>query len=78
MRRKITGLLAAVLLVLAVPVCRAQIDLVSEMNDDFVRSIFLNPQPTAQAAFDAAMEKYGSDASVIAMPYGGATLPYIE
>ena len=57
---------------------RAQIDLVSEMDDDFVRSIFLNPQPTAQAAFDAAMEKYGKDASVIAMPYGGATLPYID
>ena len=57
---------------------RAQIDLVSEMDDDFVRSIFLNPQPSAQAAFDAAMEKYGSDASVIAMPYGGATLPYID
>lgn len=57
---------------------RAQIDLVSEMDDDFVRSIFLNPQPTAQAAFDAAMEKYGSDAGVIAMPYGGATLPYID
>ena len=57
---------------------RAQIDLVSEMDDDFVRSIFLNPQPTAQAAFDAAMEKYGKDASVIAMPYGGVTLPYID
>ena len=57
---------------------RAQIDLVSEMDDDFVRSIFLNPQPSAQAAFDEAMKKYGSNASVIAMPYGGATLPYIE
>ena len=57
---------------------RAQIDLVSEMDADFVRSIFLNPQPTAQAALDAAMEKYGPNASVIAMPYGGATLPYIE
>ena len=57
---------------------RAQIDLVSEMDPDFVRSIFLNPQPTAQVAFDEAMKKYGSDASVIAMPYGGATLPYIE
>ena len=56
----------------------AQIDLVSEMDAEFVRSIFLNPQPTAQAAFDAAMEKYGTDASVIAMPYGGATLPYTE
>ena len=57
---------------------RAQVDLVSEMDDDFVRSIFLNPQPSAQAAFDAAMEKYGPDAGVIVMPYGGATLPYIE
>ena len=57
---------------------RAQIDLVSQMDDDFVRSIFLNPQPTAQAAYDAAVERYGPDASVIAMPYGGATLPYIE
>ncbi len=57
---------------------RARIDLISEMDDDFVRSIFLNPQPSAQAAFDAAMEKYGPNASVIAMPYGGATLPYIE
>lgn len=57
---------------------RAQIDLVSEMDDDFVRSIFLTPQPSAQAAFDAAMKKYGPDASVIAMPYGGATLPYME
>jgi len=57
---------------------RAQIDLVSEMDDDFVRRIFLNPQPTAQTAFDEAMKKYGSDASVIAMPYGGATLPYVE
>ena len=57
---------------------RAQVDLISEMDDDFVRSIFFNPQPSAQAAFDAAMEKYGSNASVIAMPYGGATLPYIE
>ena len=57
---------------------RANIDLVSEMDDDFVRSIFLNPQPSAQVAFDEAMKKYGSDASVIAMPYGGATLPYME
>ncbi|MBR2674478.1 MAG: nickel-dependent lactate racemase [Mogibacterium sp.] len=53
----------------------ADIDLVSDMEDDFVRSIFLNPQPSAQEAFDEAFEKYGEDASVIAMPFGGATLP---
>ncbi len=56
----------------------ARIDLVSEMEDDFVRSIFLNPQPSAQRAFDEAMERYGPDAAVIAMPFGGATLPMPE
>ena len=56
----------------------ARIDMVSEMDDDFVRSIFLNPQPSAQAAFDEAMERYGTDATVIAMPFGGATLPMPE
>ena len=53
----------------------ASIDLVSDMDDDFVRSIFLNPQPSAQEAFDEAFAKYGPDATVIAMPFGGATLP---
>ena len=53
----------------------ASIDLVSEMDDDFVRSIFMNPQPSAQKALDDAFAKYGSDATVIAMPFGGATLP---
>ena len=53
----------------------ADIDLISEMEDDFVRSIFLNPRHSAQEAFDAAFAKYGPDATVIAMPYGGATLP---
>lgn len=57
---------------------RACIDLVSEMDDDFVRSIFMNPQPSAQAALDAAFSKYGPDATVIAMPFGGATLPISE
>lgn len=56
----------------------AGIDLVSEMEDDFVRSIFLNPVPSVQAAFDAAMAKYGPDATVIAMPFGGATLPMAQ
>ena len=53
----------------------ASIDLVSDMDDDLVRSIFLNPQPSAQKALDDAFAKYGRDATVIAMPFGGATLP---
>ena len=55
----------------------ARIDLVSEMDPDFVRSIFMTPRTSAQEAFDAAMAVYGSDATVIAMPYGGATLPIL-
>lgn len=53
----------------------ASIDLVSEMDPDFVRRIFLNPRSSAQDAFDEAFKKYGSNATVIAMPFGGATLP---
>ena len=56
----------------------AQIDLVSEMPEAFVRSIFLNPQPSAQKALDEAFQKYGPDATVIAMPFGGATLPVVD
>ena len=56
----------------------AQIDLVSEMPDEFVRSIFLNPQPSAQKALDEAMKKYGPEATILAMPFGGATLPVVS
>ena len=56
----------------------ARIDLVSEMDDAFVRNIFLHPQPSAQAALDAALERYGPHATILAMPFGGATLPQAE
>ena len=56
----------------------AAIDLISEMDPDFVRSIFLNPQPDLETAFRQAMEKYGPEATVIAMPFGGATLPIYQ
>ena len=56
---------------------KADVYLVSDMEADFVRSIFLTPQPSAQAALDAAFEKLGPRATVLAMPYGGSTLPRI-
>lgn len=56
---------------------KADIYLVSDMEDGFVRSIFLTPQPSVQAALDAAFEKLGPGATVLAMPYGGSTLPRI-
>lgn len=54
---------------------KADIYLVSEMQPDFVRSIFLTPFDSVQAAFDAALAKLGKDASVLVMPFGGSTLP---
>ena len=56
----------------------ARIDFVSEMDAELVKSIFLTPQPDAQTAFDQAMARYGENATVIAMPFGGATLPILE
>ena len=47
------------------------------MPDAFVRSIFLNPQPSAQYALEEAFRRYGPEATVIAMPFGGATLPVL-
>ena len=56
---------------------RAEVDLVSELDDDFIRSLFLVPQPSAQAALDHAFAKLGPDARVLSMPYGGSTLPKV-
>ena len=56
---------------------RAEVDLVSELDDEFVRSVFLVPQPSAQAALCHAFEKLGPDARVLSMPYGGSTLPTV-
>lgn len=56
---------------------KAQIDLISDLEPDFVRSIFLNPVSDAQTALNRAFEKLGPDATVLAMPFGGSTLPRI-
>lgn len=56
---------------------KADVYLVSELEPDFVRSIFLTPQPSVQEALDAAFVKLGPEATVLAMPYGGSTLPRI-
>ena len=54
---------------------QAEVYLVSDLPDDLVRSLFLRPYPTAQAAYDAARARCGPGATVLAMPYGGSTLP---
>ncbi len=57
---------------------RAKIFMVSDMDPDFVRSIFMTPFATVQEAYDAAAAELGADASVIVMPYGGSTLPKLK
>lgn len=62
---------AAIALVLE----KAGVYLVSDMEPDFVRSIFLEPYANVQTALDSAFESLGKDATVVIMPYGGSTLP---
>ena len=53
----------------------AEIYLVSDLEDDFVKRIFLKPAHSAQEALDKSFERLGPDATVLCMPYGGSTLP---
>lgn len=62
---------------IAMTLRKAKIFLISDLEDDFVRSIFLTPQPSAQAALDEAFRQLGAEAKVLAMPFGGSTLPRI-
>ena len=54
---------------------RADVYLVSDWPEEDVRGIFMTPFPTASAALEAAFARCGKDATVLAMPYGGSTLP---
>ncbi|MBR0466480.1 MAG: nickel-dependent lactate racemase [Clostridia bacterium] len=56
----------------------ADIYLVSELDEELVKSIFMKPYKSVQSAFDDAIKKYGENATVIAMPYGGSTLPRVN
>ncbi len=56
----------------------AEIYLVSDLSDEFVRTIFLEPKASAQQALEDAFKKLGKEATVLAMPYGGSTLPLVK
>ena len=57
---------------------KARILLVSDLPDDFARSVFMEPFPSADAALREALDALGKEASVYVMPYGGSTLPSLE
>ncbi len=57
---------------------KSRILLVSDLEDDFVRKIFLEPFPLVDAALAEAFASLGADSSVIFMPHGGSVLPQAE
>ncbi len=63
---------------IAMTLRRAEIFLVSEMDENLVRNIFMTPFSTLQQALEAALQKIGQDALVLLMPYGGSTLPVLD
>ena len=56
----------------------AEIYLVSDLEPEFVKTLFMTPFATVQEAYEAAREKLGGEASVLVMPHGGSTLPRVE
>lgn len=54
---------------------KADIFLVSDIEDSISRSMFFTPFKTAQDAIDKAIYKMGSKAKILVMPFGSSTLP---
>ena len=55
-----------------------KIFLVSDMEPDFVKRMFLEPYSDLQQAFDDAISELGKDATCFVMPYAGSTLPDLK
>jgi len=65
---------AAIALVLK----KARIFLVSDLDDEFVKGLFMEPFKDVDSALEEAFKILGADAKVILMPYGGSTLPVVK
>lgn len=57
---------------------RARIFLVSSLDPDFVRGMYLEPYSDVATAFDEATAIMGENSSVIVMPFAGSTLPTVK
>ena len=62
---------------MAAVVQRADVYLVSDLPAEAVLGAFMTPYRTVQEALDAALEKQGSEAKVLLMPYAGSTFPQV-
>lgn len=54
---------------------KSKIFLVSHLDSEFVRGIFMEPFKSIEEALDKSLEELGKDSKVLIMPYGGSTLP---
>ncbi len=57
---------------------KAQIFLISELEDDLVRGMNFKSYNSLNTALKDALQEKGKDAEVIVMPYGGSTLPVVK
>ncbi|MBE6564840.1 MAG: nickel-dependent lactate racemase [Ruminococcaceae bacterium] len=57
---------------------KAEILLVSELDDKTVSGAHLTPAHSVEEALEKAYAKMGESAKVLVMPYGGSTLPCVE
>ncbi len=57
---------------------KAQVFLVSELEETFVKNIFLESFYDVEEALQEALSQQGHEAKIIIMPYGGSTLPTIK
>jgi nickel-dependent lactate racemase len=57
---------------------KAKIFLVSDLPDEIIHKTFLHPFHHLQNAYDEAVREIGHVPTIIAMPYGGSTLPYVS
>ncbi|MCX8130688.1 MAG: nickel-dependent lactate racemase [Clostridia bacterium] len=57
---------------------KAKIYLVSDLDKNFVKSMFMEPFDDMNAALKQAFIEQGNEAKVILMPYGGSTLPVMK
>jgi nickel-dependent lactate racemase len=57
---------------------KAQIYLVSDLDPELVRRIHLTPFKDASEALIDAVSVMGPNSTIIAMPYGGSTLPVLD
>jgi hypothetical protein len=53
------------------------VQLISEMQADFVRYLLLNPAPDFQSAIDTALQSLPVNARIGMMPSANATIPML-